>query len=78
MIRLTYVNTNLYKTYMYIKYLKKINTDNSSLLYYYKSYNFLKIIHVIKIIFFESFLYYKSFLIKILHFHTLGYRERHH
>ena len=30
------------KTYMYVKYLKKINIDYSSLLYYYKSYNFLK------------------------------------
>jgi len=49
--------TKIYnKTYMYVEYLKKINTDYSSLLYYYKSYNFLKIIHVIKIIFFESFL----------------------
>ena len=27
---------------MYVKYLKKINIDYSSLLYYYKSYNFKK------------------------------------
>jgi len=37
------------KTYMHVKYLKKINIDYSSLLYYCKSHNFLKIIHVIKI-----------------------------
>jgi len=30
------------KTYMYVKYLKKINIDYSSLLYYYKSHNFFK------------------------------------
>ena len=49
--------TKIYnKTYMYVKYLKKINIDYSSLLYYYKNYNFLKIIHVITINFFESFL----------------------
>ena len=41
---------------MYVKYLKKINNDYSSLFYYYKSYNFLKIIHMIKIIFFKNFL----------------------
>ena len=46
----------LTKTYIHVKYLKKINIDYSWLLYYYKSHKFLKTIHVIKMKKMQKFL----------------------
>ena len=66
------------KTYIHVKYLKKINSDYSLLLCYYTSHNFLKIIHAIKIknnVKISYKLYYKLYYIFI---HMVKYQKKHH